>query len=376
MNFGEIVSSLNLLSWLLIKKTASMGINLISKITTGAYGYLVLLLVLFITSCNTNPGKTRQDKIAYLAEKAFNEHEFIGNVVVVDKGRVLYRKSFGKANAEAGKPNTDSTQFLIASLSKPFTAILILQLVERGKLKLTDELGTYFKTVRHSKVAKVTIHQLLTHTSGMKEFITEKRAFVEADLTQNGFDFEPGAAFAYLNSGYVLLTKIAEIASGKPYHTLINELIFSPLHMTSSGVARNLDSIPNLAIGYKTTAQEQPDTINYSLEVVDGAGSLFTTTSDLVKFNQGLYSEKFLTKRMRDLMVYQHVKEKFGYGWYLRERGGVWDVSYHKGDLPGYTSFLSRKTGSNQMIVLVANVGNLDLADLENDIAKVLKTKD
>ena len=349
---------------------------MITRIAPQFPSHFCIFFLLIVTSCNTNPGKTKPEKIDYLVEKAYSDHEFVGNVLVVDNGQVIYKKSFGKANAESGKLNSDSTKFLLASLSKPFTAILILKLAEQGKLNLTDGLGKFFKTVRNLKAAKVTIHHLLTHTSGMKEFITEKREFIEEDLAQSGFKFDPGSDFDYSNSGYALLKEIAEISSGKPYEDLIKGLIFSPLKMTSSGVARNVDTIPNLAIGYTNTTQEQPDKINYSLKIVDGAGSLYTTTSDMVKFNQGLNSQKFLSKPMRELMFRQHVKEKFGYGWYLRERGGIWDVSYHKGNLPGYTSFLSRRTTTNQMILLLANAGSLDLADIENDIARVLKANE
>ncbi|GAB3333678.1 hypothetical protein GCM10027299_41430 [Larkinella ripae] len=309
-------------------------------------------------------------------EKAYANGEFIGNVVVVDKGHVIYKKSFGKANAESGEPNTDSTKFLLASLSKPFTAILILQLAEQGKVKLTDKLGTYFKAIGNSNAANVTIHQLLTHTSGIKEFIDEKHGFDEARLAGNGFNFEPGSNFEYSNSGYIVLKEIAEISSGKPYPDLINASIFKPLQMTSSGVARTTETVATLAMGYTNTKQGQRAAIPYSLEVVDGAGSLFTTTSDMVRFHESLNSQKLLSKPMRDLMLHQHVKEKFGYGWFLRERAGIWDVSYHKGDLPGYTSFLSRKTTTNQMILLLANAGGLDLADLENDLANVLKASE
>ncbi|CAG5010707.1 Penicillin-binding protein 4* [Dyadobacter sp. CECT 9275] len=347
------------------KKTRAISITL---------GWLVA--VCNLASCNTNPGKTKPEKIDYLVERAAKEHTFIGNVLVMDKGQIIYKKGIGKANMALGLSNSDSTRFLLASLSKPFTAILILKLAEQGKLKLTDRLITYFKTVQSRKADEVTIHQLLTHTSGIKEFISEKRPFIESDLAQIRFNFEPGDDFEYSNSGYVLLAKMAEIASGKSYPDLVRELIFHPLQMSSSGVARLLDTIPNLAIGYQAAAQTQLVTIPYSLAVVDGAGSLYSTAGDLVKLNQGLNSDAILSKKMRELMVYPHVKEKFGYGWYLRERGGIWDVSYHKGDLPGYTSMLSRRNGFNQLIVLLANAGGLDLADLENDISRVLQAKE
>jgi hypothetical protein len=103
---------------------------------------------------------------------------------------------------------------------------------------------------------------------------------------------------------------------------------------------------------------------------------LFSTTSDILKFHEGLHAQNFLSEPLRELLFRQHVKGRFGYGWFLRERGGVWDVSYHKGDLPGYTSFLSRREGANQMILLLANASGLDLADLENDISRVLGEKE
>lgn len=335
-----------------------------------------LLALLFCASCSSNPGKTKPEKIDYLIQNAYNDHEFVGNALVVDNGQVIYQKSFGKANTETGKMNTDTTKFLLASLSKPFTAILILKLTEQGKVHLKDELGRYFRTIAGSKASKITVHQLLTHTSGIKELITEKQGFTEKELARSGFHFEPGSDFGYSNSGYVILKEIAEISTGRTYSDLIQELIFKPLQMTSSGVAGTLNDIPNLAIGYENATQQQPARINYSLKIVDGAGSLFTTASDMVRFDQGLYSDQFLPESLRKLMLHPHVKDKYGYGWYLRERGGIWDVSYHKGDLPGYTTFLSRKTTSRQMILLLANAGGLDLADLENEIARVLKTEE
>ena len=338
-----------------------------------AAGFLFAIFAL--ACCNTNPGKTKPEKIDYIVEKAFKNQKFIGNVLVINEGNIIYEKSFGKANAESDIPNSDSTKFLLASLSKPFTTILILKLAEQDKIKLTDEIGNFFSEVRNSKIGKVKIHHLLTHTSGIKEFISEKHIFEAKDLMSSSFNFDPGSNFEYSNSGYVLLKEIAAISSSKTYEKLMQELIFTPLKMTSSGVARNVSTIPDLAVGYKDAAQEQPDKITYSLETVDGAGSLFTTTSDMVRFNEGLSSEEFLSKSLRELMLRQHVEKKFGYGWYLRERGGIWDVYYHKGNLPGYTSFLSGRANTNQMILLLANAGGLDLDDLENDIAHVLKSK-
>jgi len=221
------------------------------------------LLVCMLTSCNRNPGETKSEKIEYIMNEAVQEHQFVGNVLVVDSGRVVYKKSNGKANAALGISNSDSTKFLIASLSKPFTATLILKLIEEGTLNAADGLAKFFPTAKNTNLKKVTIHHLLTHTSGMKEFITKEHVFEENDLHNIEFNFDPGSDFEYSNSGYILLKKIAEISSGKTYTDLISQLIFTPLQMTSSGVARNIKTITDLAVGYKDATQNKPDTITF-----------------------------------------------------------------------------------------------------------------
>jgi CubicO group peptidase (beta-lactamase class C family) len=143
--------------------------------------------------------------------------------------------------------------------------------------------------------------------------------------------------------------------------------------MKSTGVASDFNLLNNLAIGYKTTEQIEPVEIGYSLKIVDGAGSIYSTVSDLFKLDRALYSGEVLSKETIELMEKQHVKEKFGYGWYLRERGGNWDVMYHEGDLPGFTSFFSRRTVMNEAVILLSNSGGVDLSDLENKISRILK---
>lgn len=331
-------------------------------------------LALYLTSCDFNPGKTKSEKIDYLIEKAVEDHKFIGSALVMDEGKVIFQKSYGKAITRSA--TTDSTKFLIASLSKTLTATLVLKLADQEKIKLTDSLDKFLPITKGKKVGAVTIHQLLTHTSGIRELISKDRELTDEDLTHVDFKFEPGSDFDYSNSGYVLLKKVAEVTGGKPYKELMQELIFSPLEMKSSGVAENLSSISSLAMGYKDATQQEPDPIDYSLRNVDGAGSIYSTAADLFRFTQGIGSTNFLSKSMQEQMFAQQVKEKFGYGWYLRERGGVWDVAYHKGDLPGFTSFISRRSSNNQVIVLLANATSLDLSDLESDIAKVLRSED
>ena len=224
--------------------------------------YIGCLLIVLLSGCDTNPGKTKQEKIAFLMEAAFQDQEFIGNVLVADSGRIIYKKSFGQADAALKIPNNDTTKFLIASLSKPITAIIILRLVERGQLKLEDPLKTFFKSA-NSEIGNITIHQLLTHSSGISEFISkEKMADINSSLKKATLTFKPGSDFEYSNSGYVLLIKIAESITGKGYEEIVNTEVFQPSNMVSSGVARN-DQSWKFAKGYTDATQKQTETIDY-----------------------------------------------------------------------------------------------------------------
>jgi CubicO group peptidase (beta-lactamase class C family) len=334
-----------------------------------------LLLLFSLVSCKSNPGKTKTEKIDYLVRRAFEDKEFTGNVLVADQGEIIYEKSFGRADQKNNVQNTDSTKFLIASVSKPITAILILRLVDKGILKLDDTINKYFPNTDPG-VGKISIHQLLTHTSGIHEIINEEMGMdIKILITSATLGFEPGSDFEYSNSGYVILKEIAQIATGKKYTELLDTEIFDRAGMTSSGVARN-SGLNEIAKGYKDASQTQPASIDFPLENVDGAGTIYSTTEDLYKLDRALYTDSLLSKEMKEQMLKQHIPEKYSYGWFVREREGVWDVYFHKGNLAGFSSFITRRTQKNQFIVILSNAENADLSDIENGIHKILKSHD
>lgn len=326
-------------------------------------------------ACKSNPGKTKAEKIDYLIQEAFEDKEFIGNVLVADQGKIIYRRSFGSADKESDMLNNDTTKFLIASASKPMTAILVLRLVDRGILRLDDTIDKYF-TDLDSGIGKISIHQLLSHTSGITEVINEERGMDIKALIQNAaLQVDGGTNFEYSNSGYVILKEIAEIRAGKKYAELLQTEVFDPAGMTSSGVARKSE-LNKIAKGYKDATQAESAPIDFPLENIDGAGSVYSTTEDLYKLDRSLYTEKLLSTKMKEQMMKQHVPDKYSYGWFVRDRGGVWDVYYHQGNLPGFASFITRRTQKNQFIVILSNAENSDLSDIENGIQKILKAQD
>jgi CubicO group peptidase (beta-lactamase class C family) len=334
--------------------------------------FLFCLLTVTIISCDNNPGKNKHEKIAYVMEQAYKNQEFIGNVLVADSGKVLYTNSFGKADAIKNIKNNDSTKFLIASLSKPITAIIMLKLLDKGLIKLDNQINKFFK-IENSKIGKITIHQLLTHSSGINEFVSDKKNYdFNVALNKAVLKFPSGSDFEYSNSGYVLLIKIAELITEKNYEEIVKEQVFEPANMNQSGVARNYDT-SMFAMGFKDPSQVETSTVDFPFENVDGAGSLYSTSGDLYKLDIALRNNNLLTEKTKSLMLKQHIPEKYTYGWFISERGGIWDVYWAKGDLPGVTTYVSRRIKKNQLIVLLANAENLDISDIEKDIARILK---
>ena len=332
------------------------------------------LFFLAVASCDRNPGKTKEEKIDYLVQEAFRDREFIGNVLVADQGKVIYKKSFGKSDQDKNRLCNDSTKFLIGSISKPITAILILRLADKGMLKLHDPIEKYFAKVNLS-IDKINIHHLLTHTSGINEILSKEENINIGSLIGNAeLEFEPGSDFEYSNSGYVILKEIAQIVTQRDYSDLVREEIFLPANMTSSGVARR-SSLPGLATGYKDATQTNVVTIDFPLENIDGAGSIYSTVEDLYKLDRALYAESLLSNEMKEQMLKQHVPEDYSYGWFVRERGGIWDVYWHRGSLPGFTSFISRRVQKNQLIIILSNADDLDLIDIESGISKILQVE-
>lgn len=336
------------------------------------YNYFFFLLFLTFISCDNNSGKTKEEKIAYIMEQAYKNHKFIGNVLVADSGQIIYKKSFGKADNEKEIKNNDSTKFLIASISKPITAIIILRLLDKKQIKLEDPISTFLK-IKNADIGKITIHQLLTHSSGISEFINKEKNFdINTSLSKATLKFKSGSDFEYSNSGFVLLIKIAEQITGKKYEDIVRTEVFEPANMSLSGVARNSQTTI-FTKGYKDASQKGLTVVDFPFENIDGAGSLYSTTGDLYKLDVALRTNNLLTEKTKSLMFQQHIPEKYAYGWFVRERGGIWDVYWHKGDLAGVTTYMSRRTQKNQLIVLLANAENLDIPDIENDIAKILK---
>ncbi|MDB6147028.1 MAG: serine hydrolase [Spartobacteria bacterium] len=297
-------------------------------------------------------GKTIQTYLDSLAA----ENKLSGVILIAKDGSAIASKASGVANKEKNAPVSLDTKFNIGSMNKMFTGIAITQLAQEGKLDFTDPINKHLREYPNKEVgAKVTIHQLLTHTSGMGTYTNDRFRSERTKLTtiaahfplfvNDPLAFAPGEKFAYSNSGYMVLGAIVERVSGQDYYTYIRDHIFRPAGMINSGFYEPGKAIPNLAVGYtKMDAEgkesEQLHDNTDLIEIRGGpAGGGYSTAPDLVKFHHALRSDKLLNREYTDLATKGKVEAPGPIGHYAYGFGDkVFDGKHivgHNGGWPG-----------------------------------------
>ena len=317
---------------------------------------------------------TQAEQIDQLFRTAAADGKFGGNVLVVRSGGTIYEKSFGPADKARHIPNSSASLFSIASVSKPFTAIAVLKLVEQGKLRLEDRLDAVFPELKGAAVAGVTISQLLSHTSGIEEVVAKHldRPLIADDLKTATFASKLGE-FQYSNSGYMVLKLVMEKVSGQRYGELLDSFIFRPAGMKHSGVLQTGAAPPGLSLSYKTTQATEPMVSAIPMEVFGGAGTVFSTTGDLVLFDKALRDAKLLGAAAQDLMNSGHTPSgNWGYGWARDERNGKTWLS-HQGDYNGYHAVLVRQAASRSLIVILSNLDTTSVSTLQKRVLEILE---
>jgi CubicO group peptidase (beta-lactamase class C family) len=285
-----------------------------------------------------------------------------GAVLIAWQGKPFLERAYGMADRDQNIRNQTDTKFNLGSMDKMFTAISILQLAEQGRLSLDDSAAVYLPDYANQEVARsVTIHQLLTHTSGMGNYF-DSPLYAEihdqirsaADYLQLFIDtplqFEPGERFAYSNSGYIVLGLIIEAVTGQNYYEYVRENIFEPSGMSDTAAYEVDAGTPNLAIGYTYLDENgmQTDQLSDNLFVLPmrggPAGGGYSTAPDLNAFANALLSYKLLSPEMTDLLLEGKVElnegVKYAYGFFDRTVRGQRAVG-HGGGFPGICSILA-----------------------------------
>ena len=315
-----------------------------------------------------------QDKVRQIDELMSLYHkyqQFNGSVLVAENGKVVYKKGFGSANLEWNIPNEPDTKFRLGSITKQFTATLTLQLVEQGKIKLDGKVSDYLSEYRKDTGARMTIHQLLSHTSGVPNYTAQPGFF--ANVSRNPFkvddfvkqyasgdlEFEPGTKFNYSNSGYFLLGDIIEKVTGKPYEQVLKENILDPVGMKNTGYDHYGTVLSKRASGYVRTQNGYENAAYLDMSIPYAAGSIYSTVEDLFLWDQALYGEKILSAASKELMFKPNL-ENYGYGFGIRKASLgpnkiAVPVIEHNGGINGFSTTIVRLVGDKRLIVLLDN---------------------
>ncbi len=339
----------------------------------------VVLLLVLGAGCFAQERASRIDSLMRtLAERG----QFNGSVLVAEQGTVAFEGGFGKADKEHNIEFTASTPCYLASLTKQFTAMAVMMLMERHKLSYDDPLSKYFSAFP-PYARSVTIRHLLNHVSGVPEYVSlglEHPGLTNAEVLralvkQDSLGFPPGSKFEYSNSNYVLLALIIEQVSGESYRDFIENNIFRPLGMDHSFVADGSPRTqPLRARGYTRFG----DLDDYNLATV-GEGGIYSTVQDMFTWDQALYTEKLVhTSTLGEAFTRPKLadgsKSGYGFGWGLADVDGE-TVTSHAGRYGGFNTYIKRFPRERNSVIFLTNHGFKSMGAIGNALISILNDK-
>lgn len=341
-------------------------------------GILMALLVSWFVYANYFSLGARLDRYvqAYVDQGLFS-----GSVLVAKDGKILLCKGYGMANYELDVPNRPDTKFRLASVTKQFTAMAIMQLQEQGLLKVTDPISKYIPDYPNGD--KITIRHLLTHTAGIPNFTSFpdlKKIKLEphtpeqmvALFKDKPLEFTPGEKHNYSNSGYVLLGYLIEKITGKKYETVLKENIFEPLGMKNTGYDHHEVILKNRASGYEIHAGDLINSDYIDMSVSFSAGGLYSTVEDLYLWDRALYTEKLVTKKSwNEIVTPCNKDDDYGYGWCTRKRVNRPCVA-HAGGTWGFTTEILRFTNDDVSVIALSNNSSPRVGVITNGLAAII----
>jgi CubicO group peptidase (beta-lactamase class C family) len=305
--------------------------------------------------------------------------QFDGSVLVARQGKILYRSAFGLADEASHGPFTPETPSCLASLSKPFTATLILMLEQQDRLHLNDPIGRYLPQLP-AALGAATLRQVLNHTSGIPDYASDLDAERPGMSAHDVLDllrkvdrpiFPPGEKYQYSNTGYVLLGLVAEKLYSKPLLTVLQERIFNPLGMTHTfGLPPGRPKPGDAANGYGDFGG-----LSNANTYLGGDGGLYSTVDDLLKFDQALYTEKLVTQQiLKDAFTPGKVRSgttTYGLGWNITSDAGGTHI-WHTGNTAGYRAYMERVPADRLTVILLTNHGNTKRIEISQAIRNIL----
>lgn len=349
----------------------------------GSHWTLVMLLCFGMSACALIPKRQTvaqqhnalRSALNHAAQSVDVSNNAGYTVRIRSRGKLLFGKDAGLASSELRIPIDDKTIFELASLSKTFTALAVMQLKERGRINLAKPLAQYLPDVPKSWRA-ITVHHLLSHQSGLPDGLNvwprsqlnalDYKALMKRMNAHPKLDFEPGRKAAYSNINYMLLAQVVEVVSGEPFADYLKKNVFEPSGMKSSSVLRFApEQVMQQALSYAEGLKIHG--IDYALT---GAINQKSSMEDLEKFVQALLHHKLVKAATLDLMMMPHAVfedgQRYGYGWYIGQLGGWISLSTsepaaaagHTGRLGGYRSALYFNRLRDFQFIMLSNGGS------------------
>lgn len=316
--------------------------------------------------------------------------DFRGAVLVAKDGKVLHRAAYGYADESNKRPNKVDTQFLLGSLTKSFTAVTVMQLVDEGKLDLHVPLSRYIPKLRKDLGQGLTLHLLLKHQSGLPVHLERLAGYKEEDgkdfssaevlqlINTSRTSFTPGARYEYSNLNYHLAALAIETVTGTSYATVLQERTFGPLKMSSSGIERLSNVPPRRAHGYAKGlfgVSRDENNVSYAL----GSGDIFSTVDDLLTWDRALFGTGLLSeKSQKQLFAGENsARGNYGYGFRIQEyqrapqAKGRGTLVRHGGSLDGFLSNFHHYSDDNLTVIVLANVRPTPIRELTFELKEI-----
>jgi D-alanyl-D-alanine carboxypeptidase len=359
---------------------------------------IVKLFVLSLLQILILSGLARADEVdRYLELQIKNLHIPGASLAVVHQGRVVKSKGYGFADLQSDTSASPQTVYEIGSMTKQFTAVAVMMLVEEGKIGLDDKISKYFAAAP-AWWHKITVRHLLTHTSGIQNHValpdyldifrtsvTGKEYPARSELLGEFYklpqEFASGETWAYDNTGYYLLGIIIEQASGKNYWEFLDERIFKPLGMNSTRNTETRQIVANRAAGYGWIGNGWENRPVLAPFVAFSAGSILSTIEDLAKWDAALYTEKLLKKSSLEKMwtpartnTGDAAAFDYGFGWFIEEYRGRRDI-LHSGGTPGFSSVMHRFVDDRLTVVILTNHADIMLDQMALDVAGMFESR-
>jgi CubicO group peptidase (beta-lactamase class C family) len=303
----------------------------------------------------------------YLREAA-DGRRFSGVALVAQDGKPLFRKAYGHADWTKRVPNTPETGFMLFSISKQFTAAAVLLLQDRGRLSVQDPVSKHLPDCP-PEWAPVTLHHLLSHTAGIEidnlwHWIENHYPALREDPRKEPAPYQrmplvtpPGEKFQYSNGGYMLLAQVVAKASGRGYQEFLRENVFRPLGMAGTDCDRDAPT-PGRARGHHLTPTDAKITEQPTHYVV-GAGDVYSTADDMLRWDEALYTDKLLSARAREAMFTPHARSKrggYGYAWVVRLGPDGRLLQQHGGAGGGFVAYVVRRPREHVYLAVLCNL--------------------